>query len=205
MEPEAFLVFIACCGAVFFVGVGSVMWQYYDMHAVARRTLDKWRIAMNIGRGNEATDMGTRRLVTQHERQRQRLRRKIARLEAERDAMLRMAPFTFFARRLVLPLFVLLAIVMFLGVTLHSRPSDWSSSDTIFPPLPPIAILAIFVACVACFGYASWRLWSAPRPAQGNLWAYSDRIGHDGDSPRDIQARIDALRAQLARDDEARQ
>jgi hypothetical protein len=118
--------------------------------------------------------------------------------------MLRMAPFTFFARRLVMPLFFVMGIALFPGV-LFSRPSDWSSSDTIFPPLPPIAVLGICAGGTACVGYACWRLWNAPPPAQGDLWAYSDRLGYDGDSPRDIQARIDALRAQLAREDEARQ
>jgi hypothetical protein len=30
-------------------------------------------------------------------------------------------------------------------------------------------------------GYASWRMWIAPPPAPGDLWAYSDRLRYDGD------------------------
>ena len=54
----------------------------------------------------------------------------------------------------------------------------------------------------ASTGHAFWQAWIALRPARGDLWAYSDRVGYEGDSPRDIQARIDALRAQSVHEGE---
>jgi len=131
----------------------------------------------------------------------QRLRRKIARLEARRDRELRIAPTLFYVRRTVVLMFLFVVTVQFLTVLFSlssGRPSPYEH---------PHGFLLLFGACAAGLGYWSWRVWSVPPPADGDLWAYSDLVGsqYEGDSPRDLQARIDTLRAQLVREDDARQ
>lgn len=116
--------------------------------------------------------------------------RKIARLETRRDRMLRNAPFAFFMTRLVTALFFLAITVVFslsLRRLLLAPPSDLKTLivNIVLPGL-----------LVFLFGFAAWRVWFRPRPAPNDLWAYADRVEWDGNGPRDIQRRIDALRAQ---------
>src|SRR5258705_10090321 len=86
---------------------------------------------------------------------------------------------------------------------LSSPPSDWPSLLPDWPSLLRyLGTLAVLGVGAASTGHAFWHAWIAPRPARGDLWAYSDRVGYEGDSPRDIQARIDALRAQSVHEGE---
>jgi hypothetical protein len=97
--------------------------------------------------------------------------------------------------RLLMPVLFLpttTAFVAFLFLLLFFPPADWLTL------IRYVGAAALSGVAAAGFGYGSWRVWIAPRPARGDLWAYSDRVAivYDGDSPRQLQARIDALRAQ---------
>jgi hypothetical protein len=131
---------------------------------------------------------------------------KIARLEAKRDRALRQAPFRFYLSRLLVPLIVL-AVACFRSERLHQFVAHVRGAlssgtlDSLWSALgDDLLSLALLSLASVVFGRAAWRLWRFPPPAKGDLWAYSDRCSYDSDdNPREVQARIDALRARNAR------
>ena len=106
----------------------------------------------------------------------------IAELARRRDAMLRNAPKHVFWRRLIAPL-ILIPTLMGLAVRLaHGR--------------TPLANVLVTLGVCAIAGVACWKLWR-PGYDPHDQWAASDRVGYEGDGPRDLQRRIDAMRANL--------
>jgi hypothetical protein len=118
----------------------------------------------------------TRRFLFDAERQRE-----IARLEARRDAVLRQAPRAFAFRRVFAPVMFLLLLVQ-LGAAALFHPDKLS-----------LATGLLIGGFLLWLGSMVWRTWIHP-PAKGDLWGYADTIGYDGDSPREIQRKIDVLR-----------
>jgi hypothetical protein len=108
----------------------------------------------------------------------------IARLEGVRDRLLQRAPRSFAFQQLVAPLMFAGYLTVFGGTLLFHR----EKVDLVF------ILLAIAFGLV--FGRVLYKSWVHP-PARGDRWGMSERLGYDGDSPRDIQAKIDRLRAQL--------
>jgi hypothetical protein len=108
----------------------------------------------------------------------------------------------FFVFTIPLSLFWLFDFLAHLREVLSS-PTDWplllADWVSLIPYLFGISLLG-FIAAVS--GIACWITWIAPRPAPDDLWGYSDLVGYEDESPRDIQARIDTLRAQLVRERE---
>jgi hypothetical protein len=153
--------------------------------------------------------MTTPQSLTEDERQRQ-----IAQLEEQRDSLLRKAPFTFSIYRWIAPVFFVASTIGFFALLfacltallsiLSSRPLDWSPLLTVRKPLlsdwPPLVQyvvgLPLLGGIAAVTGAGCWVVWIEPRPAPDDLWGYSDLVGYEEESPRDIQTRIDALRAQ---------
>jgi hypothetical protein len=124
----------------------------------------------------------------------QRLIREIARLEAERDRLLQAAPSVFYFHRVMMWSLSALMITSLLLYPFSLQPS----------PDERMGILLFCGVFVATLGYWSWRAWTAPPPTDRDQRAYSDRLDYEGnDSPRNLQARIDALRAQLVRENDA--
>lgn len=130
--------------------------------------------------------------------------RQIAELEAKRDSQLRRAHHMFSAQRWLWPFLSLLMTPLFLcwlfeflarlREVLSALPSGWPDCILLIPSLGGTALLG-FMAAVS--GMTTWIMWISPRPAPDDLWGYSDLVGYEDDeSPREIQARIDALRAQ---------
>jgi hypothetical protein len=136
--------------------------------------------------------------------------RQIAELEAKRDSELRRAHDVFSVQRWLWPFLSLVMTPLFLywlfeflarlREDLSALPSGWPGwslllADCILliPSLGGTTLLG-FMAAVS--GIACWITWISPRPAPDDLWGYSDLVGYDDESPRQIQARIDALRAQ---------
>jgi hypothetical protein len=122
------------------------------------------------------------------EAQRQRT---IARLEVRRDRFLRSAPKRYLLQLLWTPL-MLVVIAVFCFAYLHQVVAHLGLT------LNHFVYLAMLGLALAVFGRAAWLLWRVPPPANGDLWAISDRCQYDSDDhdPRVLQAKIDALRAQ---------
>jgi hypothetical protein len=129
-------------------------------------------------------------------------RAKIARLEAKRDRALRSAPRLYLLQLLWKPLILLVfAVICFAGLHQfvdHFRlGSPWST-------LNELVYLAMLGLVSVLFGRAGWLLWRVRPPANGDLWAYADKINYESDDdydPHVLQARIDAIRAQNADQD----
>jgi hypothetical protein len=109
----------------------------------------------------------------------------ICRLECVRDKLLADAPKHFHFRRFLIPIMLALALWTVVNALLQHRVSLGSA-----------VFLAAFCAVLVREVY---RLWIRP-PAPGDRWGYSDTLGYEGDSPRDIQKKIDALRAANSED-----
>jgi hypothetical protein len=144
----------------------------------------------------------TRQPLTEDERQRQ-----IAQLEAKRDSLLQEGRTSFFVARLGALLFLVVGVIVFLAI-LFVFLTDLLRGLSLLPSncfrLPanwPLLVQELFALALSGGFVAVARInfrnqWIAPQPALGDLWGYSDRVGWDEDeSPRKIQARIDALRA----------
>jgi hypothetical protein len=115
-------------------------------------------------------------------------RREIARLEDVRDRMLENAARHVAFRNIFAPaVFVLFVVLAGAGVVTH-------------PAKHPLAAITVYVAMVCFFGRMVWRNWLHPLP-KGDPWGYSDTLGYEGDSPRDIQNKIDQLRGQSTSDE----
>ncbi len=112
----------------------------------------------------------------------ERIRQEIADLTQRRDAMLRNAPKHVFWSRLIVPL-VFSMVAMGVAAQLTHRHT------------PLGGVLVMLVVC-AMAGAALWKAWR-PGYDPRDLWAASDRVGYEGESPREVQRRIDALQASL--------
>jgi hypothetical protein len=104
----------------------------------------------------------------------------IARLVAQRDRMLERAPKSFLMSRFVVSI-MLVMFVLSVSTGFFRHPEKISVGAVIF-----FVIFGLFLI------QAAWKLWVNP-PPPGDRWGMSDRIGYDGDSPRDIQRKIDDL------------
>jgi hypothetical protein len=63
--------------------------------------------------------------------------------------------------------------------------------------------VAVFLAAfLFLLGHSTWQVW---KRTPTDKWGFSDGLGYDGDSPRDIQKKIDALRSPRAKDAGTRQ
>jgi hypothetical protein len=113
------------------------------------------------------------------------IRQEIAELERRRDLMLKNAPKHVFFARLIMPL-ILVPTVAGLGARLAVGRPAWVG-----------VLVVLAVALVA--GQACYKLWR-PGYDPKDLWAASDRVGYEGESPRELQTRIDALEARLRED-----
>lgn len=108
--------------------------------------------------------------------------REIRRLEGVRDKLLDAAPKHFYAKRLILPVMLAATVLVIVdGASVHP------ASLTFWAGL----FLAVFLFLL---GHGTWKVWHST-PAAGDKWGFSDRIGYEGDSPRDIQRKIDVLRS----------
>jgi|HubBroStandDraft_2_1064218.scaffolds.fasta_scaffold628103_2 hypothetical protein len=117
-----------------------------------------------------------RKLITEEERERE-----IHRLEAVRDKLLDAAPKHFYFKRLLLPV-MLAGTLIAVGDAILAHPAHLTFGHGLF--------LVGFLVLI-CLG--TWKVWRST-PAPGDKWAFSDGLGYEGDSPRDIQRKIDALR-----------
>jgi hypothetical protein len=104
----------------------------------------------------------------------------IRRLERVRDKLLADAPKHFHFRRFLIPIMLALALWTVVNALLQHRVRLGSG-----------LFLAAFCAVLMREAY---RLWIRP-PSPGDRWGYSDTLGYEGDSPRDVQKKIDVLRA----------
>jgi hypothetical protein len=114
------------------------------------------------------------------------IRQEISELERRRDVMLRNAPKHVLARRLILPI---VFVPVALGLTARLTHGH----------TPPGGVLVMLVVCLMA-GAALWKAWR-PGYDPRDLWAASDGVGYEGESPREVQRRIDALQARLAPED----
>jgi hypothetical protein len=104
----------------------------------------------------------------------------IRRLEGVRDRLLNDAPKHFYALRLLLPIMLAMALVM-VWHAVWERPPTLTFWAALF--------LAAFLLVLCDM---TWKVWKGtPR----DKWGFSDGLGYEGDSPRDIQKKIDALRS----------
>lgn len=108
----------------------------------------------------------------------------ISRLARQRDDLLERAPMTVMMRQAVLACSLAVMLMMFLRPILAGTAS-WTGW------LPVAAITAALLAVL----YRSRHL-----PPVGDQWANSRLLGYDGDSPQDLQDRIDRLRADSSGD-----
>jgi hypothetical protein len=110
--------------------------------------------------------------------------REIARLEGVRDRLLERAPRSFAFQQFLAPLMFAGYVAVFGGTLLFH----------------PEKVGPVFIAMAIVFGLLFGRMlhksWVRV-PTRGDRWGMSERLGYEGDSPRDIQAKIDRLRAQL--------
>jgi hypothetical protein len=65
--------------------------------------------------------------------------------------------------------------------------TPWHSS---IHNLGGLAVVGLFTAFLLRFFWVSW----INPPAVGDRWAQSDTLGYEGDSPRDVQHKIDKLK-----------
>jgi hypothetical protein len=135
--------------------------------------------------------------------------RQIADLEAKRDSQLRQAHDVFSAQRWLPPFLSLVTTPLFLCWLFEFLarlrevflPSGWPGWSLLLADCILLIRLLVGTALLgfmaAVSGVTTWIMWISPRPAPDDLWGYSDLVGYEDDeSPRKIQARIDALRAQ---------
>jgi len=116
--------------------------------------------------------------------------REIRRLEGVRDKLLDAAPMTFYFSRLLLPIMLVMVLVV-IGHGLWTQPSNLTFGVAVF--------LAAFLFLL---GHSTWKIW---KRTPTDKWGFSDGLGYDGDSPRDLQKKIDALRSPPAKDAGTRQ
>jgi hypothetical protein len=109
-------------------------------------------------------------------------RREIARLESKRDHLLENAGRSVAFRRIFIPMAFAFAVMWGIGIVAH-------------PGAHQAMSLLVYAAVLFVVGRFVVRYWFRPAP-KGDLWADSDTIAYDGDGPRDVQKKIDALRAQ---------
>jgi hypothetical protein len=109
----------------------------------------------------------------------------IHRLEGVRDKLLDAAPMHFYFRRLLLPIMLALVVVV-IWHAVWTRPSNLTFGAAIF-----------FAAFLLVLGHSTWKVWKG---TPTDKWSFSDGLGYEGDSPRDVQQKIDALRASLTTD-----
>jgi uncharacterized membrane protein YeiB len=112
----------------------------------------------------------------------------IARLEGIRDKMLDRAPLSFAMNRGIMSMmFMMFSIAIGNELLFHSERFDWR--------------LLVFAAMFGSLLLSAMgKVWWNP-PVEGDHWGMSDRLGYEGDSPRDVQAKIDRLRAQSGKAD----
>jgi hypothetical protein len=136
--------------------------------------------------------------------------RQIAELEAKRDSQLKRGHDMFSAQRWLWPFLSLLTTPLFLywlfgflarlHEVLSALPSGWPDWSLLLADcillIPSLGGTTLLGFIVAVSGIACWITWISPRPAPDDLWGYSDLVGYEDEGPREIQARIDALRAQ---------
>lgn len=110
-------------------------------------------------------------------------RAEIRRLEGIRDRLLEKAPRSFTMKRLLLPVMMAMFLLA-LGQGIWKYPGS----------VPPGVVLfsAVFFLLL---GHGVWKTLKTPAP--GDRWGYSDALGYEGDGPRELQARIERLRAQM--------
>jgi hypothetical protein len=111
----------------------------------------------------------------------------ILRLKRVRDRLLNDAPKHFYLRRMIIPIILALVLMEAVVSLRHHRMS--------------VASGLVLGALCAILLFLAYRFWINP-PMRSDRWGYSDTLGYEGDSPRDIQEKIEALRA--ASDDERR-
>jgi hypothetical protein len=111
-------------------------------------------------------------------------RAEIRRLEGIRDRLLEKAPRSFYMKRFILPVMMAMFLLA-LGQGIWKHPNSISPGSVLFS--------GVFFLLL---GHAIWKIRKAPAP--GDRWGYSDALGYEGDSPRELQERIDRLRAQMA-------
>jgi hypothetical protein len=122
--------------------------------------------------------MWSRKPMTEDERERE-----ISRLEGVRDKLLDAAPKHFYAKRLILPVMLAATVLVIVDGAL-THPANLTLWGGLF--------LAVFLFLM---GHGTWKVWHST-PAPGDKWGFSDRLGYEGDSPRDIQRKIDDLRGE---------
>jgi hypothetical protein len=110
--------------------------------------------------------------------------KEIARLEAVRDNMLANAPRHFAFQRVIVPIMFAIYLVAVCNTLLFHRDNAG---------LGFFLVMSVFGIIVGRVVYKSW----VNPPARTDLWDIADRLGYENDSPRDIQAKIDHLRARL--------
>jgi hypothetical protein len=113
--------------------------------------------------------------MTEQEREQE-----IRRLEGIRDRLLDEAPKHFYFGRILLPI-MLVPVLIVIWRAIWERPPNF----TVWAALFLAAFL--FVLCDS-----TWKLWKG---TPSDKWGFSDALGYEGDSPRDIQKKIDALRS----------
>src|ERR1700722_702262 len=107
--------------------------------------------------------------------------REIQRLERVRDMLLDEAPMHFYFKRLLLPLMLVPALIAF-GDAIWAHPATLTFMHGL--------LFAVFLVMA---GSSTWKAWKST-PVPGDKWGYSDGLGYEGDSPREIQKTIDQLR-----------
>jgi hypothetical protein len=105
----------------------------------------------------------------------------IAQLEAVRDRLLEDAPRSFAMSRFVMTTMSAMFLIAVANVA------------AFHPDKINLGFFVFVVVFGGIMGTMMRKLWVAP-PAPGDRWGMSDRIGYEGDSPRDLQAKIDRLR-----------
>ena len=113
--------------------------------------------------------------MTEQEREQE-----IRRLAGIRDKLLDNAPMHFYFRRLLLPIMlVMILIPIWHDIWIHHL------------TLGSAVLIAGFLFLLSS---GAWWVWKGT-PALGDRWGFADRLGYEGDSPRDLQKKIDALRS----------
>jgi hypothetical protein len=109
-------------------------------------------------------------------------RAEIGRLEQKRDNILDQAPHGFFMMRLVSPLMLAASLLVLVRILVDD-------------PLERVWGSLFMLGFVALCSRLVWLAWIKPAPRPGDLWGFSDRLGYEGDSPREVQQKIDRLRS----------
>jgi hypothetical protein len=109
--------------------------------------------------------------------------REIARLEGVRDRLLADAPRQFVMQKAIF-------LIMFAGYLAMVANTLLFHREGVTLGFFVFAILFGLIC-----GTMLFKSFMHP-PAKADRWGMADRLGYEGDSPRDIQAKIDRLRAQ---------